>query len=74
MRENEKINIEYVGDLKDELYWKNYLNCPIDNKPMEVVNSKSGESYRPGEPTQYYYEIKYRCLHCFHIEFERDGT
>lgn len=75
MRENEKINIENVGfDLKDELYWKNYPYCSLDNKPMEILSSRKFENYVPGQVTTYGYEIVYRCLHCFHIETERDGT
>lgn len=72
MRTNEKLNIEAIGDSVNELYWKNYPNCPIDNKPMEVIyfNSYEGDTCYGHSAG---YEIKYRCLHCFHIEWERDG-
>lgn len=75
MRENEKMNIEAIGEeLIEDMYWKNYPRCPIDNKPMEIVYSNSGHYNFPEMPTEYFYEIKYRCLHCFHMEWERDGT
>jgi len=55
-------------------YWKNYPKCSECNHSMVIIFSRSYEGALPGEPTQYGYEIKYRCLHCFHIEWERDGT
>ena len=63
-----------MNNIRDSIYWKYYSTCPKCKHPMEIIYSNNSSGANPGYPTQYFYEIKYRCLHCFNIEWERDGT